>query len=822
MRTHEQNELCLLLEHRDHLRTSGLSDKTIDDSGIHSIDTAEARALGFARGLRGIGIPYPGTEVIVDGQEHRYYRLRVDPDRVRREGQKYENPLKARMQAGLPYYPYVPPTVAALRKRAEVPVFITEGEKKALKLTQEGFPAIGLPGVFMFGDPASKAKAPEKPLHPDLRRWRLRGRTVFVCFDSDRTEKEAVCLAHERLCRKITAEGALVRVVAIPSASDGRKVGADDFLVAHGPGAFQRLVENAGSWTPGTGFLDLIPASLPEGAVSVALSALAPKLRGASRAERDVVVAAACDRYPHLTPGDVLGLLGDARRRLSPTADAPPIQVSDRQLRDIAEEAWAVLIRSEVGQQLFRRGRDLLYIDDDRRAAEVVLAPRMNGLLIRCATWIAATDTGERNARAPQDLVRDMLAFIDLRVRDLETFVNVPVFLSTGELWHQPGYAPSDRLYHFVEPSLGAIGGGVPTRPTRAEVETARALIVDEMLGEFPFVSPAAQAHAVAAFVQPFVRQLICSPTPLLLIDAPSAGTGKGLLGSIIQICATGGTANATTLPREESEVRKKITALLSQAVPVILFDNVAHAIDSESLAAVLTVEEWTDRRLRHTQMLVLPNRALWTATANNAVLSREISRRTIWSRLDAGVERPWTRTGFRHEYLGPWVRQNRTNIVTAILTLVRWWQANGSSPGTRSLGGFESWSAVVGGILAEAGITGFLEDQNERGVLVDPEEADWAALVLVWHEEFDHRLVDATELMQLAARAGLFNLDSSSADDPSARGSFSTRLARRRDRIYQGFRITIEPDKKRRQNRYRLTELGAPLRQEVESADGE
>jgi hypothetical protein len=55
-------------------------------------------------------------------------------------------------------------------------VFVTEGEKKALKLTQEGFPAIGLPGVFLFSDPRSDKRPSRKPLHPELKRWRWRRR----------------------------------------------------------------------------------------------------------------------------------------------------------------------------------------------------------------------------------------------------------------------------------------------------------------------------------------------------------------------------------------------------------------------------------------------------------------------------------------------------------------------------------------------------------------------------------------------------------------------------------------------------------------------
>ncbi len=196
-------------DHREHLRGSGLSDETLRRAGICSLDERAAYALGYPAGLRGIGFPYLGTEVQVDGRPVPYTRLRVDPDRQREPGRKYENPLGHRLQKGLTYYPYGPPGVEALRKRADQPILITEGEKKTLKLTQDGWPTIGLPGVFLFADPGSSKKPAKKPLHPELRRWRLRGREVLVCFDSDRTAKEGVGLAHERLCSGLTRLGAV-------------------------------------------------------------------------------------------------------------------------------------------------------------------------------------------------------------------------------------------------------------------------------------------------------------------------------------------------------------------------------------------------------------------------------------------------------------------------------------------------------------------------------------------------------------------------------------------------------------------------------------
>ncbi|WP_437495092.1 hypothetical protein WME75_33240 [Sorangium sp. So ce1014] len=123
-------------------------------------------------------------------------------------------------------------------------------------------------------------------------------------------------------------------------------------------------------------------------------------------------------------------------------------------------------------------------------------------------------------------------------------------------------------------------------------------------------------------------------------------------------------------------------------------------------LARVLDAR--SDRILGQTRMIDLPNRATWIVTANNPHLSLEIARRCVRVRLDAKTDRPWARTGFKHSPLREWTKTNRVRLVRAVLVLVRAWLAAGRPPGKRTLDSFESWAAVVGGILEHAEVPGF------------------------------------------------------------------------------------------------------------------
>src|SRR5262249_30785828 len=145
-----------------------------------------------------------------------------------------------------------------------------------------------------------------------------------------------------------------------------------------------------------------------------------------------------------------------------------------------------------------------------------------------------------------------------------------------------------------------------------------------------------------------------------------------------------------------------------------VLFDNVKGRLAAAPLAAALTAEEWNDRLLGGNRLACVPATCLWLATANNPTLSDEIARRSVPIRLDPNDDQPHLRAGFRHPDLVGWVRENRPSLVSALLVLARAWVAAGRPLGTRTLGRFESWSRVLGGILDVAGVTGLLSDRDE------------------------------------------------------------------------------------------------------------
>lgn len=201
----------LLAAHLEDLRRSGLSDETIAASGIYSASAKETKAiLGFDSGP-GIAVPYVGTAPLL-------VRIKPDEPFAGKDGKaaKYLSPLKRLYSAGNRLY--LPATLHPLVPTDPgVDLIVTEGEKKALKAVQEGFPTVALAGVTCW-----RTKLPDGTSRAiadlDLIKWN--GRRVFICFDSDVMTKAAVRNQMLKLRGELSRRRAIVFAATLPELPD--------------------------------------------------------------------------------------------------------------------------------------------------------------------------------------------------------------------------------------------------------------------------------------------------------------------------------------------------------------------------------------------------------------------------------------------------------------------------------------------------------------------------------------------------------------------------------------------------------------------------
>jgi hypothetical protein len=118
----------------------GISNAMLQQAGICHIDAKTA----FSRTCKpysGLWIPYrnlDGTDMVHAGKP--FGRIRMD---VPNDKQKYHQ------EFGSPVRAYLPPNLKGFPKHA--PLYLIEGEFKALALAEAGFCAVGLGGIYGFG-----------------------------------------------------------------------------------------------------------------------------------------------------------------------------------------------------------------------------------------------------------------------------------------------------------------------------------------------------------------------------------------------------------------------------------------------------------------------------------------------------------------------------------------------------------------------------------------------------------------------------------------------------------------------------------------------
>lgn len=209
----------LFPQHAEMLAASGITPEHAHARGYVTVDTkVRLEALNITKaGRRVPGLLVP--QLRADGSTWGYqYR----PDEPReRDGKpvKYETPVGQRNGID------VPPGVAEHLDDPSVPLWITEGVKKADAGALAGLCIVALPGVWSWRGTGGKGG---KVAVADWADIALNGRRVILAFDGDVARKRSVRAALDALAAYVESKGASVEYLRLPDEDD--KVGLDDFL----------------------------------------------------------------------------------------------------------------------------------------------------------------------------------------------------------------------------------------------------------------------------------------------------------------------------------------------------------------------------------------------------------------------------------------------------------------------------------------------------------------------------------------------------------------------------------------------------------------
>jgi len=479
----------------------------------------------------------------------------------------------------------------------------------------------------------------------------------------------------------------------------------------------------------------------------------------------------------------------------------PTIQTNNRQLKDIVHDAWESVMRLNTLPDIFSRQQSLVRLRrrGDELCVDDMTEDGVYDYISKTALWVKVAKDDVTDVFPPREVAKSMRATPSTALPELESVIACPVFAKSGALIAKPGYHADEKTWY--EPATDLNVPEAPAAPTPAEIAAARDLLLEELAGDFPFVTESDRAHWMAALLLPFVRRMIHGPTPLHFVEAPCNGAGKSLLCDLVSILATGMACNAQTLPIHEDEVSKVITAELLKGQAIILLDNQNERfkLNSPTLASALTCQGWKGRMLGQTKMLTLPNHATWMMTGNNPNMTTEIARRSLRIRIDPKRDKAWTRhpSEFRHPKIKSWALENRNALICAIHTLVNAWLAAGKPAGEASMGSFEDWAGVIGGILAVADVPGFLDCLDEMYRQADADGEEWNVFVQRWWDEFADKPCKVSELNALCERENFLLIVRGDKSSRSQETRLGIALNSMRDRVFGELRITVAEDAK-------------------------
>lgn len=752
-------------KHAAQLTASGLSPETVELARIYSEHdphtiAALLRKHSWQRD-RGSALIFPFFQ---PGDSEPYaYRVRPDRPRVETKGTKNRE-IKYEQPTGSEMLVYLPPRACAGGWYTDTKrtLYWTEGEKKALHIDQTGVPCIGLTGTSNAHDVPHKEKTKEWRLHPFIREHVVvADREHVICFDAREPDPSGKPSDEFRKAQRLTqmlldAGARNVRFITPPSAD---LKGIDDYGAAHGPAAV----------------LQLLAAAKP------------------------------------IDP--------------APKKEAPQRAADDHRLEFVISTRWgetieAVLATMKDHPRVRQRGGVLVHVTrshapSGRPGATAALTARalpksLLGVEISNAVaLLKETSKGTRLADPPTWL---LAAIHDRRqwngIHALTAVVEASVFLADGRILAQPGFDTGSGI-HF-EPLNGEVPR-VPDSPTTDDVRRARELI-ESVVVDFPFTDHrAGEAFFAAAIGSIVARYSFDGPVPMFLVDAAAPGSGKGLLVSTAVLIATGRMPSVMQFSDDEGERRKAITTLAVEGSRVALFDNVGVELGGEALCAALTSTRWSGRLLGLNTTYDGPLDTVFLATGNNASLGEDMTRRSVYARLEPHVERPEERAGFAHPNLAAWVRENCTELLAAVLTILRaYHRAGRPSIALPPAGSFEEWSRAVREPLVWAGFSDPFASRKAMSSATSGCESDkgrlvaaWStltklcpggltaarALKLVYPELGPHEPESARD--PLPTVRDVFDSLSSDGKRPSAR-SLGRYLAQCRGRVFGGVRLDV------------------------------
>ncbi len=503
----------------------------------------------------------------------------------------------------------------------------------------------------------------------------------------------------------------------------------------------------------------------------------------------------------------------------------PTLYVNNKWLEEIEKEASGLLRDANHEKpEIFSRGGDMVFLSS-RGKLEGVTPTMLEGFLDRKMGFMKLAVRGEElipeKTTVPNRLAARLLSdFLNPEVvPELELFNRAPFFTESSVLIKDAGYHPEHKALLILE-GLEDIKDDIPLTEAIAEI--------DYVIKDFPFVgldcerkedfkkgdllpNSEGRAYFYAALFQVYLRKTINDITPICVIEAAMQGTGKTLMCDTISRITTGKPVPTYSLPRDEDERKKLITTILLQDEANALFDNLKD-LNGEALATLVTSNMWNGRKLGSNTLLNLRNLTNVFVTGNNLVIDDDLRRRKVTISLDANRSNPTDR---KFDIYPPdYVMANRQTLNNAAISIISHAAKKGfpKPKNTPRYDSFGTWRNILGSVLENAGIKGFLDFKRNNSEVFNPETHQYARLYdLLFGDGNGHLHWKIKDILELCGQYDLLSdvwgkyhrPNEDIKESKGAQTALGKALSGRRNAVFDDYYLEISQDTKAGGNLY-------------------
>ena len=386
--------------------------------------------------------------------------------------------------------------------------------------------------------------------------------------------------------------------------------------------------------------------------------------------------------------------------------EKPVIHLVPGGLHETVAAAEAVMSRDVYlrGAALVRLGRAVeisreIKREDDQLVIVPVNAEYLCRELTRRASFLSFDKRAKKEAKwrsvdCPMKVATNIMAVAESpHWLPLKAIAHAPFLRADASICERPGYDAASGIYYQPSQRFPPI----PQHPTKSDAIDA----LDTLLTpfeQFPFATPESTMVFIGHILTSVMR-VVLATSPVTFYTAPTVAHGKSLLAKVVSLIATGKLPAMRPYSDSSEEQRKVLFGSLLAGDSELLIDNIPAGtrLKSPVLCAFATAEVYADRRLGLSDSTTLINTLTVSLTGNNITPTGDLARRSLICRLDIDKESARGRS-FRIENLQSYVKENRSALLVAALTIIKAYAVAGRPKiaGIAALESFEDWSHAV------------------------------------------------------------------------------------------------------------------------------